>query len=261
MTDSTVGIEEVRASVDAAIDTLKESLRQVNHEVNIQSACMVCWHRERQKGSQASSPQIWSNPELAYEEHRAHDTICDFLEAQGFIVTRHAYGLDTSFEATSGLGGRLINFNAEYDALPGIGHACGHNLIATSSITAFLALSFALKKFGIPGRTQLLGTPAEENGGGKAKLIDAGAYKGVDISLMAYVGLRHTDLRRRLVLTEAQARRTEEDIPRSGSRRRHCRDLDECSEKDSLRIHRQECPRWRQSVGWYQRVGRIGLIV
>lgn len=95
--------------------------------------------------------------------------------------------METAFEATTGSGGRLINFNAEYDALPGIGHACGHNLIATSSITAFLALSFALKKFGIPGRTQLLGTPAEENGGGKAQLIDAGAYKGVDISLMGYV--------------------------------------------------------------------------
>lgn len=81
----------------------------------------------------------------------------------------------------------MINFNAEYDALPGIGHACGHNLIATSSIVAFLTLSFALKKFGLPGQAQLLGTPAEENGGGKAKLIDAGAYKGVDISLMACV--------------------------------------------------------------------------
>lgn len=81
----------------------------------------------------------------------------------------------------------MINFNAEYDALPGIGHACGHNLITTSSVAAFLALSLCLKKLGVPGRTQLLGTPAEENGGGKAKLIEAGAYKGVDVSLMAYV--------------------------------------------------------------------------
>lgn len=87
----------------------------------------------------------------------------------------------------TGTGGRLINFNAEYDALPGIGHACGHNLIATSSIAAFLALSLAIRKFNVPGRAQLLGTPAEENGGGKAKLIDAGAYRNVDISLMAYV--------------------------------------------------------------------------
>jgi metal-dependent amidase/aminoacylase/carboxypeptidase family protein len=79
----------------------------------------------------------------------------------------------------------MINFNAEYDALPGIGHACGHNLIATSSVAAFLALSHLQKKFNTGGRIQLLGTPAEENGGGKEKLLNAGAYKGVDISLMS----------------------------------------------------------------------------
>ncbi|OGE52119.1 hypothetical protein PENARI_c011G01976 [Penicillium arizonense] len=163
MTVTAIDIEEVKASVDAALQALQTELRELNH-------------------------QIWSNPELAYEEHLAHNAICDFLDAQGFSVTRHAYGLDTSFEALSGSGGRLINFNAEYDALPDIGHACGHNLISTSSIAAFLALSFVLKKYGIPGRAQLLGTPAEENGGGKAKLIDAGAYKGVDISLMAHPG-------------------------------------------------------------------------
>jgi len=78
-----------------------------------------------------------------------------------------------------------VNFNAEYDALPNIGHACGHNLIATSSLAAFLALSFTLRDMGIPGRTQLLGTPAEESGGGKVDLLKAGAYKGVDVSLMA----------------------------------------------------------------------------
>lgn len=78
-----------------------------------------------------------------------------------------------------------MNFNAEYDALPNIGHACGHNLIATSSLAAFLSLSFALRDFGLPGRTQLLGTPAEESGGGKVELLNAGAYKDVDVSLMA----------------------------------------------------------------------------
>ncbi|CAG7969347.1 unnamed protein product [Penicillium salamii] len=163
MTVTKVDIAEVKAYVDATLEALHKELRELNH-------------------------QIWSNPELAYQEHRAHDTICEFLERQGFTVTRHAYGLDTSFEALSGSGGRLINFNAEYDALPDIGHACGHNLISTSSVAAFVALSLALRKFGIQGRTQLLGTPAEENGGGKAKLIEAGAYKGVDISLMAHPG-------------------------------------------------------------------------
>ena len=105
----------------------------------------------------ANNTQIWSNPELAYEEHKAHDAICDFLEKRGYTVTRHAYGVDTSFECISGTEGRLINFNAEYDALPDIGHACGHNLIATASIAAFLALSELQKKYGMKGRIQLLG--------------------------------------------------------------------------------------------------------
>lgn len=132
--------------------------------------------------------QIWSNPELGYQEHIAHDTICDFLEKQGFSVTRHAYGIPTAFEAQSGHGGRLVCFNAEYDALPNIGHACGHNLIATAGVAGFLALSHILRaRNNGPGRTRLLGTPAEEGGGGKIKLLQAGAYEGVDVTLMAYV--------------------------------------------------------------------------
>ncbi|KAJ5238991.1 hypothetical protein N7468_003610 [Penicillium chermesinum] len=172
MASSKIEIEAVRASIKNTVERLGDALRTINHE----------------KMTFPSPPQIWSNPELAYEEFKAHDALCGFLEKEGFRVTRHAYGLNTSFEAVSGSGGRLINFNAEYDALPGIGHACGHNLIATSSLVGFLALSFALAEFGLPGRVQLLGTPAEENGGGKAKLIDAGAYDGVDISLMAHAG-------------------------------------------------------------------------
>lgn len=78
----------------------------------------------------------------------------------------------------------MVNFNAEYDALPGIGHACGHNLITTASVTGFIALVHVLKKFGIKGRLQLLGTPAEETGGGKVHLIEAGALKNVAVSLM-----------------------------------------------------------------------------
>lgn len=79
-------------------------------------------------------------------------------------------------------------FNAEYDALPGIGHACGHNLIATISIGAFLGVAKAIKDYAIPGRVRLIGTPAEEGGGGKLKLIDAGAYKDVDACLMVHPG-------------------------------------------------------------------------
>jgi amidohydrolase len=120
--------------------------------------------------------QIHSHPEVAYEEVFAHDTLSDFLEARGFTVTRHAHGLDTSFEAEYGQGGRLVVICAEYDALPGIGHGCGHNLIATSSMAAFLGLVKALQESKVAGRVRILGTPAEEGGGGKAKLIDAGAF-------------------------------------------------------------------------------------
>ncbi|KAJ5087171.1 hypothetical protein N7456_010787 [Penicillium angulare] len=138
--------------------------------------------------------KIWSKPELAFEEHSAHDNICalfDSLADEGYVVKRHAYGVETALEIsyTHGKGGRVVAFNAEYDALPGIGHACGHNLIATSSIASFLATAEAMKalysdKIGFSAR--LLGTPAEEGGGGKLHLIDGGAYKGVDACFMVH---------------------------------------------------------------------------
>lgn len=120
---------------------------------------------------------IHSHPELCYEEHFAHETITTYLSSLGFNVRKHTYGLDTSFEVEyeCGSGGRLAIICAEYDALPEIGHGCGHNLIATASIATFIAAANAMKKHDIQGRLRLLGTPAEEGGGGKAKLIDAGA--------------------------------------------------------------------------------------
>lgn len=108
------------------------------------------------------------------------------LEGLGYKVTRHAYGINTSFEAEYGNGGRLVVFNAEYDALPGLGHACGHNLIATSSVAAFIGTAKALETYQISGRVRLLGTPAEESGGGKIRLLRAGAYKGVNACLMGH---------------------------------------------------------------------------
>ncbi|KAL6407710.1 amidohydrolase AmhX [Ilyonectria robusta] len=130
--------------------------------------------------------KIHENPELNYAEFKAHDNICHLLERLGYKVKRHAYGLETSFVAEFGNGGKLVVFNAEYDALPGLGHACGHNLIATSSIAAFLATAEAIRNHGFEGRVRLLGTPAEEGGGGKIRLIQAGAYEGVDACLMAH---------------------------------------------------------------------------
>lgn len=88
--------------------------------------------------------------------------------------------------AEYGSGGRVVAYNAEYDALPDIGHACGHNLIATASIGSFLGVAAALKQSKLPGRVRLIGTPAEEGGGGKLPIIDAGAYEDVDACLMVH---------------------------------------------------------------------------
>ncbi|OBT71212.1 hypothetical protein VF21_09876 [Pseudogymnoascus sp. 05NY08] len=139
----------------------------------------------------ATNKTIHSNPELAWEETIAHDVLCSFLSSRSFQVTASAYDIKTAFEARnkeSQPGERCVSFNAEYDALPGIGHACGHNLIATASLTAFVALSAAVEKFGVAGKVKLLGTPAEEAGGGKCALLAAGAYKDVDVSLMGHPG-------------------------------------------------------------------------
>ncbi|KAJ5537569.1 hypothetical protein N7494_007048 [Penicillium frequentans] len=138
--------------------------------------------------------KIWSNPELAFQEYDAHDNICAFfdsLAAEGYAVKRHAYGVKTAFEVsyTHGQTGRVVAFNAEYDALPGMGHACGHNLIATSAIASCLATTEAMKTLysdSIGFTVRLLGTPAEEGGGGKLQLIEAGAYKDVDACFMVH---------------------------------------------------------------------------
>ncbi|KAL8279430.1 hypothetical protein RQP46_008242 [Phenoliferia psychrophenolica] len=131
---------------------------------------------------------IHASPEIAWEEHGTHNMLCTFLEAKGIAVTRHAYGLETAWEATFELGtsGPVVGFNSEMDALLGIGHACGHNLIAIAGVAAFLSVVAALKKNNVPGKVILLGTPAEEADGGKINLIKAGAYKDMDICLMVH---------------------------------------------------------------------------
>lgn len=158
-----------------------------------QARAIVSEHLDNLTGSLRSriNDPLHANPELNYEEHFAHDTITKYLEEVQLKleVSKHTYGLDTSFEARVGSGGRLVIFCAEYDALPDIGHACGHNLIATSSVAAFLGAARALAQLQIPGRLRLLGTPAEEGGGGKVKLLEAGAFdppEDVAAAIMAH---------------------------------------------------------------------------
>ena len=129
------------------------------------------------------SLDIHGSPELRYEEHKATAWICDYLEARGFAVERKLGGLATAFRASAGKkGGPRVAVLAEYDALPEIGHACGHNLIAAGAVGAFVAAAPLAEEVG--GEVVLLGTPAEEGGGGKIRLIEAGAFAGLDAAMM-----------------------------------------------------------------------------
>ena len=129
--------------------------------------------------------QIWDHPELCYAEHFAHDLLTASLEAEGMAVERGAFGIDTAFRAVAGSGdGPTVAVCCEYDALPGIGHACGHNVIAAAGLGAGLAAAALAEELG--GRVVVLGTPAEEGGGGKIAMIERGAFDGVDAAMMIH---------------------------------------------------------------------------
>ncbi|MFI5043622.1 MAG: M20 family metallopeptidase [Acidimicrobiales bacterium] len=130
------------------------------------------------------SHRIWDQPELAFEEHAAHDLLCDVLDGAGLSPTRHAYGLDTAFAAEAGTSGPLVGVLCEYDALPGIGHACGHNVIAAAGIGAGIVAASLAESLG--GRVRILGTPAEEGGGGKVHMMREGALDGLDAAMMIH---------------------------------------------------------------------------
>lgn len=139
------------------------------------------------------SQDIHANPELRFEEHKASAWIKELLRARGFDVEHGLAGMSTALRARStprgsagagqaAAGGATIAILGEYDALPEIGHACGHNLIATSAVGAFLAASAVVEQAG--GEIVFLGTPAEEGGGGKIKMIEGGVFQGIDAAMM-----------------------------------------------------------------------------
>lgn len=142
----------------------------------------------------ALSRDIWSCPELAYQETRAHDRLVDFFTQEGGWEVEAHYKLDTAFRALwgpkSSQNGPVVRvgFLCEYDALPGIGHACGHNLIAEVGVAAALGLRGALQDapLSVPVQVVVLGTPAEEDGGGKIDLLREGAFEGLDVVFMAH---------------------------------------------------------------------------
>ena len=132
--------------------------------------------------------RIHERPELAYEERFASSALADQLTGEGATVTRAAGGVETAFAAEVGTGAPVVAILGEYDALPGVGHACGHNLMGTAASLAFLALRDIAPD--LRGRVRVVGCPAEERGNGKVKLIRAGVFSDVNAALMFHPGDR-----------------------------------------------------------------------
>jgi amidohydrolase len=155
--------DDVKRRVAAAVDALADELETLSHRIH-------------------------ATPELAFEEEKAHAWLTEFLEKRGARVERGVGGLPTAFRATiPGRGpGPTIAILAEYDALPGIGHACGHNVIATAGAGAGAAIASALGTLPWAGRVQVIGTPAEEGGAGKVRLMEAGVFRDVDAAMMVH---------------------------------------------------------------------------
>jgi amidohydrolase len=156
-------LDELKTKICGAVDALAGELEAISHKIH-------------------------ANPELCFKEEKAATWLTEFLEQKGLTVERGTGGLPTAFRATvpGSAPGPTIAIMAEYDALPKIGHACGHNVIATSGAGAGAALAVALKTLPFAGAIQVIGTPAEEGGAGKVHLMNAGAFKGVDAALMIH---------------------------------------------------------------------------
>ena len=152
-------IDALKKEVCASIDRLARELLDVSHDIH-------------------------AHPELAFEERHAAAVLAQAGRGRGLDVHQNVYGLETALEARVGKAGPTVALLSEYDALPGIGHACGHNIIATTALGATLALAELGAR--LPGSVRWLGTPAEEGGGGKEIMARRGAFDGVDAALMIH---------------------------------------------------------------------------
>ena len=142
-----------------------------------------------------TSKTIWANPEIAFTEHKASQLLVDLLRKYGFTVEYPYAKMDTAFRAvyTHGAGGATFALAAEYDALVGIGHACGHNLIGVASVAAAFAAKTYMEKHGVDGTVVVLGTPGEESGGGKVLMLrNSDCLKNVDAVMMSHAGADNT---------------------------------------------------------------------
>lgn len=151
--------DEVKATVRAAIEAFRDQAVDLSHRIH-------------------------GMPELGFEERRSSREVADELRAAGFTVTERAFGLDTAISAVAGQGSFKAVLVAEYDALPEIGHACGHNVIAACAVAAAVGLKQVAERLDLT--VEVLGTPAEETGGGKILMLERGAFVGADLAMMVH---------------------------------------------------------------------------
>lgn len=173
-------IAEIKSAVREAIDKLQPKLMDLSERI----------HR---------------NPEIKFEEYKASQWLSEVAEEAGFRVEKPIGGLETAFRASYSESGEgpTVAFLAEYDALPKLGHACGHNLIGTASLGAALGLREVMDT--LPGSVQVIGTPGEEGGGGKVILAEAGVFDDVDVAMMFHpsgktILWKHALARRKLLI-------------------------------------------------------------
>ncbi|MEJ8651940.1 amidohydrolase [Streptomyces sp. MS1.AVA.3] len=165
--------------------------------------CRVAVERYRD-GLLQLSHSIHAEPEVAFAEHRSAAKVATLLEREGFEVERGVGGLDTALTARYGSGDLVVGLCAEYDALPDIGHACGHNVIAAASVGAALALRDIADEIGIA--IKLVGTPAEETGGGKIMLLERGVFDDVAFAMLVHPAAEELCAPRTLAITDLQVR-------------------------------------------------------
>ncbi len=157
--------DQIKARVQEYIDEMADRLIEISHTIH-------------------------ANPELAFEEYESMALLSGVAEAEGFTVERGIAGMETAFSATSQCAqpGPTIAILAEYDALAGLGHACGHNIIGTAATGAAMAVHAV--RASLAGTVQLLGTPAEEGGGGKVIMVERGVFDHVDAAMMVHPGVK-----------------------------------------------------------------------
>jgi amidohydrolase len=158
--------------------------------------------RSRADELTALSLRLHGSPELKFAEHQASIWLSDYLCSLGFSVERPAYGLETAFRASRGRGRPAVAILCEYDALPGIGHACGHNVIAAAGVGAAVGLAQVIDASG--GAVIVLGTPGEEGGGGKIFMARKGAFEDLDAAMMIHPAGRELPAMQALAIAQLE---------------------------------------------------------